>query len=170
LKVFSNYGPRPQPGEIVGPTDADVSPARLRIAVARMARRLRPTAAAGSLTSAEVDMLVVAEKHGPARMSDLASFCGLNPTMVSRMVPKLEQAGFLRRQADPTDGRVWRVEATKKAHTLLERVRSERNDALSKLLDDLDDYEREAIAAATPVLEKLAERLQTQTPAGATRR
>ena len=115
-------------------------------------------------------MLVVAEKHGPARMSDLASFCGLNPTMVSRMVPKLEQAGFLRRQADPSDGRVWRVEATKKAHTLLERVRSERNDALSKLLDDLDDDERDAIATATPVLEKLAERLRSQTPAGASRR
>ena len=126
-----------------------------------MARRLRPTAAAGSLTSAEVDMLVVAEKTA-ARMSDLASFCGLNPTMVSRMAPKLEQAGFLRRQADPTDGRVWRVEATRKAHTLLERVRSERNDALTKLLDDLDDDEREAIATATPVLEKLAERLQSQ--------
>ena len=72
-------------------------------------------------------------------MSDLASFCGLNPTMLSRMVPKLEEAGFLRREADPTDGRVWRVEATKKARTLLARVRTERNDALSKLLDELDD-------------------------------
>ena len=105
--------------------------------VARMARWLRPTAAAGPLSTTEVDMLVVAEKHGPARMSDLASFCGLNPTMLSRMVPKLEEAGFLRREADPKDGRVWRVEATKKARTLLERVRTERNDALSKLLDEL---------------------------------
>jgi DNA-binding MarR family transcriptional regulator len=151
-------------------SDSDLSPARLRIAVARMARWLRPTAAAGSLTATEVDMLVVAEKHGPARMSDLASFCGLNPTMLSRMVPKLEQAGFLRRQPDPKDGRVWRVEATKKARTLLERVRTERNDALSRLLDELDDGEREAIAAATPVLEKLAERFRSQSVAGAPRR
>jgi DNA-binding MarR family transcriptional regulator len=148
----------------------ELSPARLRISVARMARWLRPTAAAGPLTTAEVDMLIVAEKHGPARMSDLASFCGLNPTMLSRMVPKLEEAGFLRREADPTDGRVWRVEATKKARNLLQRVRTERNDALSKLLDDLDDSEREAIAAATPVLEKLAERLRSETQAGGLRR
>jgi DNA-binding MarR family transcriptional regulator len=153
-----------------GTPDEELSPARLRIAVARMARRLRPTAAAGPLTTTEVDMLVAAEKHGPARMSDLASFCGVNPTMLSRMVSKLEQAGFLRRQADPTDGRVWRVEATKKAHTLLERVRSERNDALSKLLADLDEDERQAIAAATPVLEKLGERLRNPAPTGSARR
>ncbi|HTT92556.1 MAG TPA: MarR family transcriptional regulator [Acidimicrobiales bacterium] len=150
--------------------DAEVSPARLRIAVTRMARRLRPTAAAGSLTATEVDMLVAAEKNGPARMSDLASFCGVNPTMLSRMVSKLEQAGFLRRQADPHDGRVWRVEATKKAGALLERVRSERNDALSKLLADLDDADRQAIVAATPVLEKLGERLRNPAPAGSPRR
>ena len=46
----------------------------------------------------------------------------------------------------------------------------ERNDALSKLLDDLDDADRQAIAAATPVLEKLAERLRSQTAAGSPRR
>jgi DNA-binding MarR family transcriptional regulator len=169
LKVFSTYGAGAQ-GAGTAEGEPELSPARLRIAVARMARRLRPTAAAGSLTATEVDMLVVAEKHGPARMSDLASFCGLNPTMLSRMVPKLEEAGFLRRQADPKDGRVWRVEATKKARALLERVRSERNDALSTLLDELDDGEREAIAAATPALEKLAERLQSQSAPGTTKR
>jgi DNA-binding MarR family transcriptional regulator len=169
LKVLSSYGTGPEQGDETRP-DTDLSPARLRTAVARMARRLRPTAAAGSLTATEVDMLVVAEKHGPARMSDLASFCGLNPTMLSRMVPKLEEAGLLRRQADPTDGRVWRVEATRKARTLLERVRTERNDALSKLMDNLDDQERQAIAAATPVLEKLADRMSSQAPAWSARR
>lgn len=168
MKALSSYGIGPDQGAEAGPT-AELSPARLRIAVARVARRLRPTAAAGSLTATEVDMLVVAEKHGPARMSDLASFCGLNPTMLSRMVPKLEDAGLLRRQADPTDGRVWRVEATKKASNLLSRIRTERNDALSKLLDDLDDHERQAIAAATPVLEKLGERMHQAPPLSARR-
>jgi DNA-binding MarR family transcriptional regulator len=152
------------------PAPLELSAPRLRTAVARMARWLRPTAAAGPLTATEIDMLVVAEKHGPARMSDLASFCGLNPTMLSRMVPRLEQSGFLRRQADPSDGRVWRVEATKKADALLQRVRSERNDALSQLLTELDEPEQHAIAAAIPVLEKLSERLRSQTAADGSRR
>ncbi len=158
----------PAPPEL--PAAPELSAPRLRTAVARMARWLRPTAAAGPLTATEIDMLVVAERHGPARMSDLASFCGLNPTMLSRMVPRLEQSGFLRRQADPTDGRVWRVEATKKADALLQRVRSERNDALSQLLSELDEPEQHAIAAAIPVLEKLSERLRSQTAADGSRR
>lgn len=138
--------------------------------MARVSRRLRPTAAAGPLTTAEVDMLVVAERHGPARMSDLASFCGLNPTMVSRMVPRLVDLGLLERLADSADKRVCLVEATTEARQLLERVRSERDDVLSKLLDELDEPERDALAAATPVLEKLAEWLRDQTSTGRPRR
>lgn len=138
----------------------ELSPARLRTAVSRMARWLRPTAAAASLTATEVDMLMVAERRGPARMSEFAAFCGLNPTMLSRMVPRLEEAGLLARHADPEDKRACLIKATPRARKLLERVRSERTDLLSSLLDELDETERRAVAAATPVLEKLAERLR----------
>lgn len=148
----------------------ELSPNRLRSAVSRMARWLRPTAAAGSLTTTEVDMLVVAEGRGPARMSDLALFCGVNPTMLSRMVPRLEELGLLARQTDPSDKRVCRVEATPEGRALLERVRSERDDVLSKLLDELGEPERRALAAATPVLEKLAERLRDQAQGGSLKR
>ncbi len=137
----------------------ELSSARLRIAVTRMARRLRPTGAAGALTATEVDLLVVAEKRGPARMSDFAAFCGVNPTMLSRLVPKLEDAGLLSREVGPADRRVCLIAVTDDARALLARVRSEREDALSRLLEELDETERRAIAAATPALEKLAERL-----------
>ena len=143
---------------------AELSAARLRIAVARLSRRLRPTEAAGSLTATEVDVLVAAERRGPIRLSDLASFAGLNPTMLSRLVPKLEAGGLIRRLAVEGDRRVCRVEATAKGHRLLERIRSERNDALSKRLAELDPAEREAVLVALPVLEDLAERLLPREP------
>jgi DNA-binding MarR family transcriptional regulator len=136
-----------------------MSVARLRIAVARLSRRLRPTEAAGSLTATEVDVLVAAERRGPIRLSDLASFAGLNPTMLSRLIPKLETAGLVRRLGAEGDRRVCRVEATAKGYRLLERIRSERNDALSKRLAELSPEERETLLAALPVLEDLAERL-----------
>jgi DNA-binding MarR family transcriptional regulator len=129
-----------------------------------MSRRLRPTAAAGSLTTTEVDVLIAAEKQGPIRMSDLASFAGLNPTMLSRLIPKLEEAGLIRRLDDEVDRRVSRVIATDKGSRLLERIRSERNDALSRRLRDLDVSERDALALALPVLEDLAERLRQPDP------
>ncbi|MGO9581369.1 MAG: MarR family winged helix-turn-helix transcriptional regulator [Acidimicrobiales bacterium] len=147
------------PARGTGPgQEPDLSAARLRIAVARLSRRLRPTAAAGQLTATEVDLLVAAERRGPSRLSDLASFAGLNPTMVSRLVPKLEQAGLIRRLPDELDRRVCRVEATGKGRRLLERVRSERNDALSRRLLELEPSQREVLLAALPVLEELAER------------
>ena len=64
VKVISSLGTGSGQGAGTVP-EGELSPARLRISVARMARWLRPTAAAGPLTTTEIDMLVVAEKHGP---------------------------------------------------------------------------------------------------------
>ena len=146
-------------GAVALEAEPAVSAARLRIAVARLSRRLRPTTAAGSLTTTEVDVLVATDRHGPSRLSDLAGFAGLNPTMLSRLIPKLEEAGLMRRLVAEGDRRVCRVEVTAKGKRLLERIRSERNDALSRLLQQLDPGERDAVAQALPVIEQLAERL-----------
>lgn len=144
-------------GEQGGPDEPNA--ARLRIAVARLSRRLRPTAAAGTLTATEVDVLVAAERNGPVRLSDLAAFAGLNPTMLSRVVPKLEEGGLVRRSTDEADKRVNRLEATGKGRRLLERVRSERTDALSRRIHELEPSKRAALAVALPALEELAEKM-----------
>jgi DNA-binding MarR family transcriptional regulator len=146
--------PAQEPGD-------DLNAALLRSAVNRVSRRLRPTAAAGTLTTTEVDILVAAERQGPIRLSDLASFAGLNPTMLSRLIPKLEAAGLVRRIRDEVDKRVCRVTATARGSRLLDRIRSERNDALSRRLRDLDASDRDTLALALPILEDLAERLRS---------
>ena len=144
--------------------DVELNAARLRIALARLARRLRPTAAAGALTASEVDVLVAAERQGPVRLSDLAAFAGLHPTMLSRVIAKLEEGGLVRRLPAGDDRRVCRVEATAKGRRLLERIRSERNDVLSRKLEDLDAAQLRSLGDALPVLEELAERLLEPTP------
>lgn len=139
-------------------------PARLRIAVARLSRRLRPTAAAGSLTATEVDVLKAAERQGPQPLSDLAEFVGLNPTMLSRLVQKLEGTGLVRRLPDEADRRICRLEVSPKGHRLLERINRERNDALSRRIASLGEEDRLALERALPVLEELADQLR-QSPA-----
>jgi DNA-binding MarR family transcriptional regulator len=147
------------------PTEgSEAGAARLRIAVARLSRRLRPTAAAGSLTTTEVDVLVAIDRQGPLRLSDLAGLAGLNPTMLSRLIPRLEVAGLMRRLVAEGDRRVCRVEISPKGRRLLDRIRSERNDALSGLLRELDGADRGALARAVPVLEVLAERMRERQP------
>lgn len=144
------------PPETERPEEA---PARLRIAVARLSRRLKPTAAASSLTTTEVDVLQTVARLGPVKLSQLAVSAGLNPTMLSRVVAKLEDQGLVRRLSDETDGRVCRLEVTGAGRMLHDRVRSERTDLLSNELDLLSKSDRHAVVAALPALERLAERL-----------
>lgn len=90
-------------------TGTDVNVARLRMAIARLSRRLRPNAAAGSLTTTEVNVLIAADRHGPLRLSDLAGFVGNQPNHAVRPVPKLEATELLRRLEVEGDRRVTRV-------------------------------------------------------------
>ncbi len=145
--------------ETTGAETAELSPARLRIAVARLSRRLRPTAAAGPLTPSEVDVLRAASREGPTRLSSLAGFVGLNPTMLSRLIPKLEASGLVRLADDASDRRARLVEATAKGERLLERISRERNDVLSRRVAALSAEEQRALARALPVLERLVEQL-----------
>ncbi|MGA8681610.1 MAG: MarR family winged helix-turn-helix transcriptional regulator [Acidimicrobiales bacterium] len=135
------------------------APARLRMAVARLSKRLKPTAAAGALTTTEVDVLQTVARVGPVKLSMLADQAGLNPTMLSRVVARLEEQGLLRRLGDASDGRVCRVEVTEAGSELRDRVRSERTDVLTNELDRLPAADRNAVLAALPALEQLAERL-----------
>src|SRR4051794_36439116 len=132
--------------------------ARLRAALGRMARRLRPTRAAAGLTPTQISVLLAVVRCSPQRLADLAEREGLNPTMLSRVVANLAQAGLVRRAADPADRRAALVEATPAGKKLRERMRRERNDLLAVELAALGEAEREALLAAPPPFEALAER------------
>jgi DNA-binding MarR family transcriptional regulator len=135
--------------------------ARLRTTILHLARRLKPTEAAGSLTTTEVDVMAITARTRtePVKLSELASKAGLNPTMLSRMVGKLEAQGYLKRIADQADGRVWRVELTASGRRLQDKVRKERARRLAHELGSMPAADREAVLSALPALEDLAERL-----------
>jgi DNA-binding MarR family transcriptional regulator len=121
--------------------------ARLRAAVGRLARRIRRTAAGAGLTSAETTVLATTARHGPVGLSWLAREEGMNATMLSRVAWRLQDAGLLVRQRDPRDRRAALVEATPAGKRLHERIRAERTDALSQLIEQLGDDERRALKA-----------------------
>jgi DNA-binding MarR family transcriptional regulator len=134
-------------------------PARLRRAIGRLNRRLRVTRAGADLTPSKYEVLATIVRQGPLRQSDVAVIEGLNPTMLSRLVGKLDEAGLVTRLADTADGRVVHVAATKRGRDLVTRIRNERSDVLNLALQGLSADERRTLAAALPVLESLAEQL-----------
>ena len=137
-------------------------PAGLRRAISRLSRRLRQTRAGADLTPSQFEVLVTIVAQEPIRLAELAEIEGLNPTMLSRVVGKLESSGLVARSSDAGDLRVVHLTACAGGHELVARVRRERADALSVALDGLTATERSVLAAALPVLEALAERLKPQ--------
>jgi DNA-binding MarR family transcriptional regulator len=144
-------------------TSADAA-ARLRSAINRISRRLRPTAAGAGFTPTQISVLETVAKRGPIRLSDLAAVEGLNPTMLSRVAQKLEGPGLIRRHPHPADGRSALIEATGSGRRLFERIRNERTDQLSLELGALNDDDRRLVVAALPALEQLAEQLKDRRP------
>lgn len=142
------------------------TPARLRAAIGRLHRRLRPTAAgAGAgLTPTRTSVLHTIARRGPIRMSDLAADEGVNPTMLSRVVGEFAEAGLVTRVCDPGDRRATLVNLTAGGRRLAERMRRERTDALSLALGGLNASDRRALEHALPALEQLAEALKARRP------
>ena len=139
--------------------DDDVA-VRLRMAIARLFRRIERTQAGAALTPSETTILSVVVRQGPLRLTDLAASEGMNPTMLSRLVRDLEGDGLVQRKTDRVDRRAARVEATPAGRRLHERIRNERSDTLSAALALLPEDERRALGAGLPVLEALADQLK----------
>jgi len=143
--------------------DEDVA-VRLRMAIARLFRRIERTRAGIALTPSETTVLSAVVRQGPLRLSDLARAEGMNPTMLSRLLRDLEEEGFVRRRTDRADRRAALAEATPAGRRLHEKIRTERSDALSSALAQLSVDEQGALRAGLPVLEILADELKARRP------
>jgi DNA-binding MarR family transcriptional regulator len=136
--------------------DADIDVTRLRVALARLSRRLRRHELAG-LTPTQLAALATIEKTGPMRLGDLAAAEGIAPSTLTRLVTALEESGYVRRCADPSDARASTITITAHGQDALERIRTESTLMLTASLELLTPEQRSALAAALPVLEQLAE-------------
>lgn len=135
------------------------SVARLRVALGRISRALDRQTRGDTLTRTQASVLATAVRLGPVRITELAVVEGVNPTMLSRIVAKLEGAGLLARRPDPADGRAALVEPTTEGTALHLRLRAERTRLLAEHLAGLPDAA--ALLAALPALDALARSLST---------
>jgi DNA-binding MarR family transcriptional regulator len=129
---------------------------RLRVALARLSRRLRRHELAG-LTPTQLAALSTVERSGPLRLGDLAAAEGIAPSTLTRLVAVLEDLGYVRRDADPRDARASMLAITVLGHETLERLREEGTAMLTQWLTLLSPEQHAALAAALPALEQLAD-------------
>jgi DNA-binding MarR family transcriptional regulator len=137
-------------------SEPEIDVTRLRVALARLSRRLRRHELAG-ITPTQLAALATVERSGPMRLGDLAAAEGIAPSTLTRLVTALEESGYVRRCADPSDARASTLAITPRGNEMLERIRAENNRMLAASLRMLEPAQRSALAAALPVLEQLAE-------------
>ncbi|MCW2494815.1 MarR family transcriptional regulator [Jatrophihabitans sp.] len=134
--------------------DDDVS--RLRAALMRIVRTLDRQVSAGEMTSTQLSVLGSVRRRGPITVGELADLEGVNPTMLSRVLSKLEDAGFLTRAPSAGDRRVIVAEVTAAGRRHHDRLRAERSKVLAEHLDHLPEPHAAALRAVLPSLEALA--------------
>ena len=133
---------------------------RLRRVVLGLARRLNAASSGEGLTPAQASVLAIVVNRGPLGLAELTEIEGLNPTMLSRVVSRLDSFGLVRRRRDPDDYRAARVEVTPEGEDVWQRISAERTEVISQCVACLPAQQEAALAAALPALENLSEGLR----------
>jgi DNA-binding MarR family transcriptional regulator len=142
-------------------TTTDVAPevlaARLRLANARLARRVRREAlsAGDDLTASRLAALATIEDLGPITLGELAAEEQVQPPSMTRIVARLEEHGLTTREVDSQDRRIVRVQITAAGRQTLERSRTRKTAFLAQRVARLSPDARAALVEALPVLEQL---------------
>jgi DNA-binding MarR family transcriptional regulator len=139
----------------VGDDDELEVVARLRLSIARLARRLRQEAGTG-LSPSQHSALITIVLHGPLTLGRLAKIEQVSPPTITRIAVKLEDDGLVARHVDPTDRRVSRVQITAEGERRLDHGRNRRNAWLAQRLRAFEPEQRRHLAAALDILEALA--------------
>jgi DNA-binding MarR family transcriptional regulator len=136
-------------------TDLDVA-ARLRLAVTRLARRLRQESGEG-LTPSQTSALASIERHGALTPSELAAIERIQRPSATRVLSALSERNLIAREADASDRRVSRLKVTREGAAVLKRGRSRKNAYLARRMRDLDAEELDTLARAAELIERLLE-------------
>jgi DNA-binding MarR family transcriptional regulator len=118
-------------------------------------RLVRGLATAGDLSASALMLLGRLDRTGPQRLTDLADQERVSQPAMTQLVGRLERDGWLTRTASSADRRGVVVEVTTAGRELVALRRTQRAEALTRLLDDLDPDDRTAIEHALPALTRL---------------
>jgi len=136
-------------------TESDLAD-RLRLAVTRLARRLRQQSGVGA-SPTQVSALATVERRGPITLGSLAEAERVKPPTMTAAVTRLVADGLLAREVDESDRRIVRVTITPAGRKLLARNRSRKTAELERRLRRLSPEDRRTLDRGVAVLDRLLE-------------
>ena len=103
---------------------------------------LRPYLKELGLSPGQPKVLRYLAAAGPSSQRDLAYYCGVDPSAISRTLDSMERDGFLCRKPDPRDRRSERVELTEQGRAALEAWDAQGMVIEEQMLQDFSPEER----------------------------
>ncbi len=127
---------------------------RLHSAAIHLLRRARQDDPEIGLTPAGASALSVLVFGGPRPLGELAAAEQVTAPTMSRLVSRLEQDGWVKRESAGTDARVVNVRATAKGVKALHGGRQRRVDHVRGLLDGLSESDWKRLEVAVGLVER----------------
>lgn len=128
----------------------------LRDSLLRFNRRLRRARPVGELSPGLLSALTSLDLAGALTPRELAEVERVQPPTVTRMVGKLEERGLVGRTPHPTDGRQVILAPTERGRQMLAEHRRARDAWLARRLAGLATEERDILARATEILDRIS--------------
>jgi DNA-binding MarR family transcriptional regulator len=117
---------------------------------------IRSLAGTRDLSLTAVATLGSLARLGPQRITSLATAEGVSQPSMTQLVQRLEQRGLVKRQSDPSDGRVALVSLTEVGKAALAERRERNAELIAELLAGLPDADvdalNQALTAVLPVM------------------
>ena len=141
-----------------GDPDVEEVAGALRVTIGLLVRRLRQVEGPDDLTLPERSALARLDRGGPTTPSALARQEQISPQSMGATIAALEARGLVERRPDPEDGRRAVISVTEAGLRALWDRRNARTRQIARALSaGFTRAEIERLAAATPLLERLAQ-------------
>lgn len=131
--------------------------ADLMLAVGQLLRRLRSEANPGELNLSQSSTLARLEREGPMATADLARAESMKPQSMKAILASLEEEGCVERQSHPSDGRQILFALTPKGLEERRQHTTAKREWLNDAIAQFDQAEIRTLAAAIPLIRRLAD-------------
>jgi DNA-binding MarR family transcriptional regulator len=98
------------------------------------------------LRDTDLDCLDLIARHGPISPTTLAQRTGLHPATITGILDRLQHAGWIARDRDPTDRRAVRIQALRDRNPELFHLYAGMNSAMDQVCATYDDNQLQVIA------------------------
>ncbi|WP_288901693.1 MarR family transcriptional regulator [uncultured Sneathiella sp.] len=104
-------------------------------------RRVEPY----NLTRAKWLALGVLDRREGITQTELADYLELDKSTIGRLLDRLEERGFIRREKDPKDRRIFRIYIAKTAHPILSELEQVGDDVRAQALSGISKEDQEKL-------------------------